>query len=177
MNVSGQQLQFDLDALTGLLGQLEDRRHHSRRDGAARLHVALIRHGLDETALIPAAANRARAGHAKQQPPPGGQLTDEELQARLATPNLSPTELRSLPRIVEARHAEYRPGKVGWSNELRTLHRRLDQHADEDATAALTYLASLAEACGVERVADLGDLPPFPELRRRVARGDLPPYR
>jgi hypothetical protein len=28
----------------------------------------------------------------------------------------------------------------------------------------------------VERIADLGDLPPFPELRRRVARGDFPPY-
>jgi hypothetical protein len=47
---------------------------------------------------------------------------------------------------------------------------------DEDVAAVFRYLASLAEACGVERVAELGNLPPLPELRRRVARGDLPPY-
>jgi hypothetical protein len=47
---------------------------------------------------------------------------------------------------------------------------------DEDVTSALTYLALLAEHAGVERIADLGNLPPMPELRRRVARGDFPPY-
>lgn len=51
-----------------------------------------------------------------------------------------------------------------------------DGPPDEDVAAVLRYLASLAEAVGVERIADLGDLPPYPELRRRVARGDLPPY-
>ena len=49
-------------------------------------------------------------------------------------------------------------------------------HGDEDTAAGFRYLAMLAETCGVERIADLGDLPPFPELRARVARGDLPPY-
>jgi hypothetical protein len=56
VSVSEHQLQFDLDALVGLLGRLPARRDHSRRDGAARLLVALIRAGLAEGDLIAAAA-------------------------------------------------------------------------------------------------------------------------
>jgi hypothetical protein len=50
------QLQFDLDALNDLVYRLQDRPDHRRRDGATRLLVAMVRHGLDEKALIPAAA-------------------------------------------------------------------------------------------------------------------------
>ena len=56
MTVHEHQLAFDLDALTRRLAdRIRDRRHHSR-DGAERLLVALVRAGLDEDALIPAAA-------------------------------------------------------------------------------------------------------------------------
>jgi hypothetical protein len=52
-------------------------------------------------------------------------MTDEELQLRMAEPNLSPAELRSLLRIVREKHAAYPPGKVGWAPELHTLEHRL----------------------------------------------------
>lgn len=57
MNVSEHQLAFDLDqALTRLVDQLRARRHRHLDSGAERLLVALVNAGLDEHALVSAAA-------------------------------------------------------------------------------------------------------------------------
>jgi hypothetical protein len=53
VTVSEHQLAFDLDALNRLVGQLHDRRRVGT--GPERLLVELVRQGLDEDALIPAA--------------------------------------------------------------------------------------------------------------------------
>jgi hypothetical protein len=54
MTVSEQQLSFDLDALARLVDQLHQRRRIET--GAPRLLEALVRCGLDERALVSAAA-------------------------------------------------------------------------------------------------------------------------
>jgi hypothetical protein len=54
LTVSEHQLALDLDALRSLVDGLQDRRRV--QVGAERLLVALVRAGLDEEALIPAAA-------------------------------------------------------------------------------------------------------------------------
>lgn len=54
MTVSPHQLAFDLDALTRLVDQLRARRRFD--SGAERLLVALVETGLDDRALLPAAA-------------------------------------------------------------------------------------------------------------------------
>jgi hypothetical protein len=54
MTVSEHQLQFDLDAIVYLVDQLRERR--GIKTGAPRLLVELVRRGLDERALISAAA-------------------------------------------------------------------------------------------------------------------------
>ena len=56
-------------------------------------------------------------------------MSDEELQRRLANPNLSPAELHSLLLIVREKHGRYPPGKVGWSPELNTLEHRIAKGA------------------------------------------------
>ena len=54
MIVSEHQLAFDFDALTRLVARLDDRRRIE--PGAPRLLEALVRRGLDERALLSAAA-------------------------------------------------------------------------------------------------------------------------